>query len=467
MSRFKDILKQPEGKTLEYKRDLSSIKPVLKSLVAFANTSGGMVVIGVDDTKDVIGLSNPEMDEERLSNAIADNISPVLLPDIEIVRAEGKAVIVVNVARFPGPFFMKSLGSEKGVFVRLGSTNRVAGEDMLAELKRSRDHLAFDQLPCIGTEYDDLDMASVRKAFGKIGREIDDAKLESLGVLICYGTILIPSNGGMILFGRMPVRDRYFPDTQVRCARFAGTEKVDFIDRLDIEGTVLDALTEVPKFIRRNTRMAAKIEGMQRQDIPEYPVVSLREALTNAVAHTDYTLRGMQIMVAIFSDRLEIQNPGMLPFGMTLDDLKSGVSKIRNPVIARMLRELDYMEKWGTGYKRIIEDCDAGGYPHPEWQELSTVMRVKFQPTPIAAEKIMHDVPVDVPVNVPVNERQRWFLEQLNKGIPVKAADISEKFSVSLKTARRDIKYLIDYQILEFSGPPKTGQYFLLRESTG
>ena len=257
---------------------------------------------------------------------------------------------------------------------------------MLAELRRSRDHLAFDQLPCIGTEYDDLDMASIRKAFGKVVREIDDSKLESLGVLIRYGKTLIPSNGGMILFGRTPVRDRYFPDAQVRCARFAGTEKVDFIDRLDIEGTVLDALTEVPKFIRRNTRMAAKIEGMQRQDIPEYPVIALREALTNAVAHTDYTLRGMQIMVAIFSDRLEIQNPGMLPFGMTLNDLKSGVSKIRNPVIARVLRELDYMEKWGTGYKRIIEDCDGGGYPHPEWQELSTAMRIKFQPHPIQVE---------------------------------------------------------------------------------
>ena len=98
------------------------------------------------------------------------------------------------------------------------------------------------------------------------------------------------------------------------------TEKVDFIDRLDIEGSVLDALTELPKFIRRNTRMAAKIEGM-------------------------------------------------LPFGMTLNYLKSGVSKIRNPVIARVLRELDYMEKWGTGYRRIIPDCDDGGYPHPEWRK--------------------------------------------------------------------------------------------------
>jgi ATP-dependent DNA helicase RecG len=159
----------------------------------------------------------------------------------------------------------------------------------------------------------------------------------------------------------------------------------------------------------------------------------------------------------IFSDRLEIQNPGMLPFGMTLDDMKSGVSKIRNPVIARVLRELDYMEKWGTGYKRIIEDCDDGGYPHPEWQELSMVMRVKFQPTQIPAEKIKHDVPV----NVPVNERQKWFLDHLELGLRVKAKAINEKFDVSLKTARRDIKYLMDNDIIVFSGSPKTGFYKL------
>ncbi len=116
------------------------------------------------------------------------------------------------------------------------------------------------------------------------------------------------------------------------------------------------------------------------------------------------------------------------------------------------------MEKWGTGYRRIIEDCDNGGYPYPGWQELSTVMRVKFQSIQIKDEKTMNDVPV----NVPVNKRQKWFLEQLNKGVSVKAADISKKFNVSSKTARRDIKDLVDYQVVEFSGAPKTGQYILL-----
>ena len=109
--------------------------------------------------------------------------------------------------------------------------------------------------------------------------------------------------------------------------------------------------------------MAAKIENMHRVDISEYPEVAIREILVNAICHADYSLGGMRILVAIYEDRMEIQNPGMLPFGMTIEDLKAGVSKIRNRVIARVCREMGLMEEWGSGYERVIDACRSGGYP--------------------------------------------------------------------------------------------------------
>ncbi len=366
MNEVAHLLGLPEGRTLEFKRDLSSLRPILRTLVAFANTAGGTLIIGRDDDGRLRGVASIQDEEERLANAISDSIQPVLMPDIEVVAVGGKDLLVIRVARWPGPFYIKALGSEEGVYVRLGSTNRKAGEEQLAELRRTARHLVFDQLPCVGAELEDLDIQDARKAFSDVGRDLEESKLESLGVLIRYGRHLIPSNGGMILFGRDGVRQRFFPDAQVRCACFAGPDKVEFLDRLDIEGTVLEALEEVPKFIRRNTRLGGRIQEMRRQDIPEYPRVALREALVNAVAHTDYTLRGMQIMVAVYQNRMEIQNPGMLPFGMTLESFRAGVSQIRNPIVSRVLRELDLMEEWGSGYKRITEDCDQGGYPYPE-----------------------------------------------------------------------------------------------------
>ena len=175
-------------------------------------------------------------------------------------------------------------------------------------------------------------------------------------------------------------RNQYFPDARVSCARFRGTDKSDFIDRLDIDGSILDAIESVPKFIMRNTRLYSKIEIFRREDIPAYSELAVREVLVNALSHTDYSLTGMRIMVSIYSDRMEIQNPGMFPFGMTLEDFKAGVSKVRNRVIARVFRELGLMEEWGSGYRRIVNSCRSGGYPEPEWVELGSVMRVVFYP---------------------------------------------------------------------------------------
>lgn len=458
---IKKLLKQPEGRTLEFKRDLSSLTPVLRTLVAFANTAGGTMVIGVEDDKAVRGLEDGKGDEERLANAVSEGISPTLLPDIEIVRIGSKELLVVKVARWPGPFFVRREGDAKGVYVRLGSSNRRADTAVREELERASQRLAFDELPCVGSEFLDLDMAAIKRTFSLVGRVIDQAELETLGVVTRYGESLIPSNGGIVLFGTVSARRRFFDDARIRCARFAGSDKAEFLDRLDLEGSVLSSLDDVPKFIRRNTRMAAKIEALRRKDIPEYPPVSLREALVNAVVHSDYAQRGSQIMVSVFSDRLVIQNPGMMPFGMTIEDFKAGVSRIRNPVIARVFRELDLMEEWGSGYRRICDDCRAGGYPTPDWKELASVVRVEFQPHPEVERDVPANAPRVVPEDVTLNERQRWFLDRIASGAKPKVSEISATFGVTEITARRDVAALKKSGFIEFHGPPKTGAYRL------
>ena len=124
------ILTRPEGKTLEFKRDLSSPKPMLKTLVAFANTAGGRLVIGVDDDKQVVGVEDPLEEEERLCNLIADSIAPRLVPNIELITVEGKTLLIAEVFLSGSrPHFLRAEGPETGVYVRLGSTNRQADRD--------------------------------------------------------------------------------------------------------------------------------------------------------------------------------------------------------------------------------------------------------------------------------------------------------------------------------------------------
>ena len=293
------LLSQPEGKTLEFKRNLSSLRPILKTLVGFANTAGGTLIIGRSDDGKIIGVDDVLRDEERLASAIADSIRPAMMPEIEIYSHEGKPLLIVTVPHWRGPFYLKTEGPEKGVYVRLGSTNRRAGEELLAELQRSLGGLSYDQMPLSTMTVDDLDVDKIQQVFASVRRTIDDHKLESMGVLVSHTGRPVVSHGGLILFGRDRSREQFFPDARVSCACFRGTDRTDFIDRLDIEGSV----------------------------------------------------------IAIYSDRMEIQNPGMLPFGMTMEDFKDGVSKVRNRVIARVFRELGLMEEWGSGYRRVMAAC--------------------------------------------------------------------------------------------------------------
>ncbi|MFN7096364.1 MAG: RNA-binding domain-containing protein [Gammaproteobacteria bacterium] len=375
------LLKSPEGKTLEFKRDLSSVKPILKTLVAFANTAGGVLVLGVDDDKKIIGIEDPLLSEEKLTSLIADHISPTLLPTIKIAAVNNKSLLLIEVQHVAnaGPFYLKQEGREKGVMVRLGSSSQVATLEMIQELQRIRQAHSFDAAPCPQASYEDLDQTLLKQLFESAGQPLSKAKLKTLKILVPYGKQDVPSNAGVILFAKCEVREQLFPMAYVSCARFAGTEKVDFIDQLDI-GRVIEAVSTVPAFIRRNTRMGAVIKEIKRKDIPEYPSLAIREGLLNALMHADYSYSGMRIFVSIFDDRLEIRSPGCLPPGMTIDSLKEGISIPRNLVIARIFKMFNWVEQFGTGYFRIKQACEKGNYPIPEWREVGPYTDIIFKP---------------------------------------------------------------------------------------
>lgn len=318
-------------------------------------------------------------------------------------------------------------------------------------------------MPCPDTDLESLDMERVKKAFATIDRKVDVGTLETLGILVPYAGKLVCSNGGMILFGSDHLRERYFPNATVRCARFRGTEKVDFIDQYDVQGTIIEAMEEVPRFIRRNIRLAAKIEGIQREDLPEYSSIAVREVLTNAVVHADYSCGGMNPRVVIFSDRLEIESPGMLPFGYTLNDFISGVSRIRNKVIARVFRELNLMEEWGTGYKRITEACRVGGYSNPDWEELGTAIRVSFYPHSATLEKIKK---TSSQQTKDLTLRQQKILKFCQENDPLTAKEIYHglKEDITERTLRNDLLELKARGFLKMLGSGPSTSWVCLHE---
>ena len=368
-------LTTPEGKTFECKRDLSSPQNLLKTLVAFANSAGGLVLIGVADaSREVIGLPEPLQSEEQLCNLIADGIAPRLVPNVELVAHGDLNLLLVEV--FPSsqrPHHLIKQGPEQGVFVRLGSTNRQADSALIEELRRSVSGAAFDEQPIAELSVDDLDRDAITAAFEGI-RSISDQDLHILRVLTKVQGRDVPTAGGMLLFGRD--RQSWFPDAWLQCARFVGTTKAGIFDQLDIQAPLPQALEQALAFLKKHAVRSADFQELRRVDRWSIPLASLREALTNALVHSDYSQRGAPIRVAYFDDRIEIENPGVLIPGLSLDDLPRGISRLRNRVISRVFRELGLIEQWGSGIPVILEEAASQHLPPPLFEEVGLRFRV-------------------------------------------------------------------------------------------
>jgi predicted HTH transcriptional regulator len=370
-----EILRSPEGKTLEFKQDLSSPAGFKRTVVAFANTAGGTILIGVEDkTGYVRGVSEPLALEERVASLISDSISPRVLPDIELLSYRDTQVLAVQIYPSPTrPHFLASAGLDSGTYVRVGSTNRRADAELIAEMQRFSLGEGYDEQPMPNLDSEAIDFRVASESFADV-RKLRRRDLETLRLVTTHQGHKVPTVGGILLFGQE--RLEQFPDAWIQAGRFEGTDKARILDHVDLKMPLVSAIEQAVAFVEKHALHGADIGRLRREERWNLPPAAVREAIVNAVAHADYSQRGAPIRLAIFDDRLEIENPGLLPFGLTIDDLPNGVSKLRNRVIGRVLHELGLVEQWGSGAQRMIAACKESGLAPPAWEEIGTRLRV-------------------------------------------------------------------------------------------
>lgn len=375
--KVEELLKRHEGKTLEFKQDLSSPPNILKTLAAFANTAGGVLMIGVQDgTRAVLGVEHPLDEEERLCSLIADSIEPRLVPNVELVNWKGRTLLAVEVYPSPlRPHVLRSLGMEKGVLVRVGSTNRNADGPLMAELRRSALNSSYDEEPMPDINPEALDFRVASGLFAGL-REWNEQTPETLRLTTRYQGRLVPTVGGVLLFGNR--REPVFPDAWVQCGCFAGKDKARILDQREIRTHLPLALSDAFDFVKQHASRAAEFGELRRKDVWNVPLEAVREALTNAIVHTDYSQTGAPIRLAMYDDRLEIENPGLLTGGLTIADVRAGVSKLWNRVIGRIFKELNLIEQWGSGFQRMAAACRELDLPEPAMEEVAFRFRITF-----------------------------------------------------------------------------------------
>ena len=359
-----------EGKTLEFKRDLSSPTKPLRTVVAFANSAGGRLVVGVNDDGVVVGVRDPLAEEERITSLIADRISPQLVPGIDIVTLGEATVLVVDVPLSTRrPHFMKNQGPESGVYVRLGSSTRQADSALVAELDRNARGVAFEDLPESRATLGDVDLEGLSELRGR-QTGVDD--LLALGLAIKQGGEVVPTNAGILAACDDPTR--FLPSAWVQCGRLRGPSGTDIFDQTEVHGPMPRAADKVMEFLLKHAYKTAVFGEVKRRDVYSIPVEAIREVVVNALVHANYADRGTPIRVGFYDDRIQVDSPGLLLPGMTVESMCCA-SRLRNPSLARIFREAGIMEQWGTGVQRVFEQIAEAGLPEPRVEEVMDRLR--------------------------------------------------------------------------------------------
>ncbi|MBB1470391.1 putative DNA binding domain-containing protein, partial [Pseudoalteromonas sp. SG41-5] len=358
-------IEKGESKNLEFKVQLPTSKEWVKSIISFANSAGGKLVIGVSDNRTLIGLQHFDLFElmDKISSTMHELVAPTLLPNIYIENINGIELLVIEVQRGALlPYYLKSKGKELGCYQRIGATNRVVSQAQVIELERQRNHISFDSLINYEVDLSTLDLTPLQQRFAAHGKPLTPEKLLSLKLVKNDNNTLYPTHGLLILLG-------FYEHVEIKCSRFKGNTMSIFLDKKEYTGDLFQQIENAELFIKNHLHLRAEVLGLQRIDTFEIPFPAIREALLNAVMHRDYSNFGRDIKIGIYDDIVNIVSPGGLPHGLTMHDALKGRSEIRNTVIARVFKELDLVEQWGSGIQRIKEYCTKANTGLPVFSE--------------------------------------------------------------------------------------------------
>lgn len=338
-------MKLEESSTVELKQEVKA--DLRRDIIAFANTTGGEIYVGFDKNGVAVGVNGAERVMEQISNMIRDGIKPDLsaYASIEAIKDSGKTIIRITVLRgTKRPYHLSEKGLKStGVFIRNGVSSVPATDEMIREMLRESDGLAFDKSRCLNQE---LTFTYASKYFADNNLGFDENNKRTLKLIDSDGYY---TNAAFLLSDQC--------EHSIKCAVFEGTGKTEFKMRKEFFGSVLKQMDEAFDFIELNNNLNSTFEGLKRIDNPDYPSYAIREALLNTIVHRDYDYSG-STLINIFADRIEFVSIGGLVKGMTIMDILGGVSQSRNTVLANVFYRLGLIESYGTGIHRILENYE-------------------------------------------------------------------------------------------------------------
>jgi ATP-dependent DNA helicase RecG len=350
-----ELINKGEGYHLEFKLEEENNEDFAKTIVCFANTDGGKILIGVDDTGRTIGVSDIDKLMLRMDDIALNRCDPPVIILQESINIDGKNVVIVNVEKgSQRPYRTKS----GHYYIRSSNRCRQATREELLRIFQSAKSLFYDEIPINNSKLTDLDISSF-KFFLRKYLNIETNNEEEIINYLCNFHLLekeslTPTFSGIIFFANNP--QNFVSESRIVCANIEGID----ISQTDLEtknltGKVSDIINNVEDFFKLVLSNKHKIKDFRPESEFEIPMTVLREAIVNAIAHRDYTINA-PIRVLVFNDRVEIHSPGKLPNTVTIESIKVGGSHVlRNPTIYNMLLKMGLVTDLGSGVRRIVK----------------------------------------------------------------------------------------------------------------
>ena len=328
-------------------------KSWLKSVSAFANGEGGILIFGISDDDKIVGLADAEGDAEKISEEIKSKLDPVPAVNLEPKELDGKKLVLLHV--YPGqetPYYY--IGDKQRLaFVRIGNESVTADRIQLKSLVLKGSGRTYDSLPS-SYKFEDMAFSKLKSVhYKRLQRSFEDNEFVSWGIVDEKGKL---TNAGALLADESPVRQ-----SRIFCTRWNGLDMTsglgEAIDDVELEGCVIGQLQDAVSFVRNNSHKKWWKEDDYREELPDYPERAVTEAIANAIIHRDYMQMGSEIHIDMYDDRLEIYSPGGMLDGKLIQQLNplTVPSKRRNPLLADFFSRLGLMERRGSGMKKIMD----------------------------------------------------------------------------------------------------------------
>ena len=424
---------------LELKKEY--VKDILKTVIAFANTSGGKIYIGIDDDGKVLGVQRLDTDILKLSNSIRDSIKPdiTLFASILVEKIDGKDVIVVDVQKgASSPYYLTDKGIRpSGVYVRQGDSSVPATDVAILKMIRDTDGDNFEELRSLNQN---LDFDFLKKEFEDANIKLEHSQMRTFNIIDEDG---LYTNLGLLLSEQCP--------HTIKAAVFEGSTKEIFKDRFEFSGSLLKQMKDVYSFLNRYNRTNSEITGLKRTDTREYPEIAIREALLNSIVHKEYSYSS-STLISVFDDKIEIVTIGGLTKGLNEDDIMLGVSILRNRNLANIFYRLKLIEAYGTGIPKIIESYNEYNVK-PKIEISSNAFKITLPNT--LKEKSSSKLEKNL------SDKEYLIVNMLKENEYIKRTDIEKNLSISSSMAIKLLRNMVENSIIEKLGKGKNVIYRL------